>query len=211
MPLVHATLTDVSSPTPRTITVQFNPTDYALHGGVTYAQMPVPGLQTPIQQFIRGDGDTLTLELFLDRTGQRSGDAVSVQPDLDALRTFVRIDSALHAPPVCEFRWGNVVFTGTVVSISERYLLFSPGGSVLRARVHLTLRAYKSAEVQLRELHLQSPDRTHVRIVREGETLSSIASEAYGDPRHWRAIAEANDIDRPRFVAPGTALKVPAL
>ena len=211
MPLVHATLTDVSSPTPRTISVQFNPTEYALQGGVHYAQMPVPGLHTPIQQFIRGEGDQLTLELFLDRTNQRSGDATSVQADLDALRTFVRIDPALHAPPVCEFRWGHVVFTGTVTSIAERYLLFSPGGSVLRARVNLTLRAYKSAEVQLRELHLQSPDRTHVRILREGETLAAIAHEAYGDPRHWRAIAEANDIDRPRFVRPGTALKVPAL
>ena len=38
-----------------------------------------------------------------------------------------------------------------------------------------------------------------------------IAAEAYGDPKAWRPIAEANAIDRPRFVPPGTALKVPAL
>jgi nucleoid-associated protein YgaU len=48
-------------------------------------------------------------------------------------------------------------------------------------------------------------------VVREGETLAAIAAEVYGDPRLWTALAEANDIDRPRFVTPGTALQVPAL
>jgi nucleoid-associated protein YgaU len=50
-----------------------------------------------------------------------------------------------------------------------------------------------------------------VRVLREGETLALVAAEAYGDPRLWRLIAEENGIDRPRFVAPGTPLRVPAI
>ena len=73
------------------------------------------------------------------------------------------------------------------------------------------MRSYKSAEVQLRELKLSSPDRSHVRVLREGETLAHIANEAYGDPRMWRPIALANGIERPRFIAPGTPLRIPAL
>jgi nucleoid-associated protein YgaU len=65
--------------------------------------------------------------------------------------------------------------------------------------------------VQLRELNLSSPDRTHVRVLREGETLAHIAREVYGDPRMWRPIAIANDIERPRFIVPGTPLRIPAL
>jgi len=77
--------------------------------------------------------------------------------------------------------------------------------------VTLSLKKYEAVEVQLREMGLQSPDRTRVRVVREGETLTAIAAEAYGNSRLWREIAVANDIDRPRFVAPGTPLRIPAI
>jgi hypothetical protein len=214
MPLDRARLTDVSSaavPQPF-IEVQFNPSDYSIDRGATYASMPVPGLQTPIQQFIRGDADTLTLELFVDETsGRVPGRTETIKGKLDALRNFVKIQPALHAPPVCRFNWGDVEFTGTVVSLRERHTLFSSSGNPIRARVTLVLKQYKSAEVQVRELKLESPDRTHVRVLREGETLSTIANEAYGDPRMWRPIALANGITQPRFIPPGTALKVPAL
>jgi nucleoid-associated protein YgaU len=73
------------------------------------------------------------------------------------------------------------------------------------------MKTYKSAEVQLRDLKRSSPDRTHRRVLRAGETLSHIAAQVYGDARLWRPIAAANDIDRPGFVPPGTALVIPAL
>lgn len=214
MALDRAKLFNVSSSAnpPPFVEVQFNPSDYSIERGATYASMPVPGLQTPIQQFIRGDADTLTLELFLDDTSNRNQSSTeSVKAKLDELRKFVKIDPSLHAPPVCKFVWGDVDFMGTVVSLRERHALFAPTGNPVRARVTMVLRAYKSAEVQLRELKLESPDRTHVRVLREGETLATIANEAYGDPRLWRSIAAANGIERPRFIPPGTALKVPAL
>lgn len=214
MSLHRAQLFDVSSaanPSP-CIEVQFNPSDLSIDRGAVYASMPVPGLETPIQQFIRGDADTLTLELFVDDTSSRNQSGTeSVKAKLEQLRKFVRIDKSLHAPPICKFVYGDLDFTGTVVSLRERHTLFSPTGNAVRARVTLVLKKYKSAEVQLRELALESPDRTHVRVLREGETLATIANEAYGDPRMWRPIAEANGIERPRFVAPGTALKIPAL
>jgi nucleoid-associated protein YgaU len=47
--------------------------------------------------------------------------------------------------------------------------------------------------------------------MRERETLAQLAGEAYGDQRLWRIIAEANDIDRPRFVPPGQTLRLPAI
>jgi nucleoid-associated protein YgaU len=73
------------------------------------------------------------------------------------------------------------------------------------------MKSYEAVEVQLREMRLESPDRTRVRVVRERETLALIAAEAYGNPRLWRHIAEQNNIDRPRFVPPGFSLRIPAL
>lgn len=51
------------------------------------------------------------------------------------------------------------------------------------------------------------------RDVKAGDTLPLIAREAYGDPRLWRLIAEANGIDDPfRFPEPddvGRLLLIP--
>jgi nucleoid-associated protein YgaU len=43
----------------------------------------------------------------------------------------------------------------------------------------------------------------------EGDTLASIAFQEYEDPTKWRAVAEANKIDDPMRIKPGTVLTVP--
>lgn len=210
--IVNATLTNLSKvPTPPSVEVQFNPTEYGIDRGASYAELQVPGLRTPLLQFVRGEAQTLTLELFLDGTVRPGINPPTVEQRLAKIREFVTIDPALHAPPVCRFQWLYIVFDGVVTSLKEKYTLFGEDGRILRARVTLTFKSYEAVEVQLREMKLESPDRTRVRVVREGETLASIAAEAYGNARLWRDIAEANDIDRPRFVAPGTALRIRAL
>ena len=207
MALVKARLVNVSVEPEEAVDVLFNPTEYSIDRGAHYAELPVPGLKTPILQFVRGEPRTLSVELFLDGTNKRK----PVDDDLRTLRRFVRIHGELHAPPVCRFEWGETAFRGVVSSFKEHFQLFAEDGSLLRVRVTLSIKSYKSAEVQLRELRRSSPDRTRVRVLREGETLAQLAAEAYGDPRLWRAIAEENDIDRPRFVPPGTPLRLPSI
>jgi len=207
MPLTRATIQDVSHANVKPVTVKFNPTDLSLDRGSHYASMPVPGLAMPILQYIRGESDVLHLELFLDNTDS-GGD---IETDLITLKTFVTIDSTLHAPPVVDFLWAKFAFTGVITSLREKMTLFSEDGRRLRARLAVSFKSYKSAEVQLRELKKSSPDRSHTRVLREGETLAHIAYEVYGDPRMWRPIALANGIRRPRFIEPGTPLWIPAL
>lgn len=226
MALQKARLENLSVDPPTWVDVLFNPTEYGIDHGARYADLPVPGLSSPILQFVRGEAETLTMELFLDRTNRRDGQqAGNVESDLARLRRFVQIDPELHAPPVCRFLWGAVVqgivrednerpapgFMGVMTSLKEKYQLFDEQGRILRARATVTLRAYRPVEVQLRELNRASPDRTRVRVLREGERLDQLAHEAYGDPRLWRRIAEHNDLDRPRFIEPGTPLQIRAL
>jgi nucleoid-associated protein YgaU len=45
----------------------------------------------------------------------------------------------------------------------------------------------------------------------EGETLTRVAAQELGDPAQWRRIADANGIDDPLAVAPGTVLEVPPI
>jgi hypothetical protein len=214
MALEHATLTNLSTfPTPAPVKVQFNPTDYGVDYGAVYADQPVPSLAMPLLQFVRGESRILSVDLLLDGTDKRQSaeDKDTVIGQLTALRQFVLIDDKLHSPPVCQFQWKDVKFEGVVTSLKEKYSLFDESGRILRAKVTISMKSYQAPEVQLRELRRQSPDRTRMRLVRDGETLAQIADEAYGDPRLWRVLAAANDIDRPRFLRSGSALRIPAL
>ena len=42
-----------------------------------------------------------------------------------------------------------------------------------------------------------------------GDTLHSVAYAEYGNPGLWRVLAEANGVDDPLRIAPGTALLIP--
>lgn len=210
MALVKVHLKNISKdhPTPADVVeVKLNPTEYSITRGATYAEIAVPGLAMPLQQFIRGDAQTLSMELFLDGSDERR----SVKDRLDALRAFVTIDGHLHAPPVCEVAWGDTTFQGVVTTLAERFVLFGESGEILRARVTLTVKSFRPADVQAREINPRSPDRTKTRVVREGERLDMIAEAEYNDPTLWPIIARHNNIARPRFLRPGTVLEIPPL
>src|SRR5829696_7499399 len=53
---------------PPLIPVQFNPTEYTLEKGAQIAEIAIPGIDSPILQFIRGQNERLTLDLFFDTT-----------------------------------------------------------------------------------------------------------------------------------------------
>jgi Contractile injection system tube protein len=207
MALQKAKLWNVSVSSPSFVEVMFNPTDYGIDRGANYAELDVPGLGTPILQFIRGEAQTLSLTLFLDGSDGRQ----PVNDSLNKLRAFVTIDGTLHSPPVCLFQWGDQSFQGVVTSLKEKFSLFDSDGNVVRATVTLTLKSYAPVQVQVKNQKNESPDRTRVRTVRDGETLAQLANEAYGQPQLWRPIATANGIDRPRFLPTGLALRIPAL
>ena len=56
-----------------------------------------------------------------------------------------------------------------------------------------------------------SGTRTKIWRVKQGDTLRLIAAREYGNPDLWRRIADANRIDNPRLLKPGTKLIIPPL
>ncbi|MNF01045.1 hypothetical protein D3C80_1999760 [compost metagenome] len=57
--------------------------------------------------------------------------------------------------------------------------------------------------------NLASPDIQHAHQVREGEHLSKLVYDVYKDPAHYMSVAEANQLDTVRRLAPGSALYLP--
>jgi hypothetical protein len=119
--------------------------------------------------------------------------------------------AGVSTAPKVMFGWGaNIVMEEAVVTkISIQYQRFLLGMPV-RAEASVSLKAVPAPSA----LPGTNPTsggltamRTHTMV--EGDTLASVAFKEYRNPNKWRALSEANGIDNPMRVKPGTVLMVP--
>ena len=214
------------------ISVRFNPTEYTLNKSAQFSEVNIPGLDSPLLQFVRGQTETLSLDLFFDTTEFGMDDnAQSVTTLTDQFYQLVKIQGKLHAPPVCFFSWGNDFpgsrsydslsgsngsqqrhgFKCVVDSVKQRFTLFSPQGVPLRATLSVSLKEYKTLAEQIAEINKRSADHSSTYVVQAGQTLNKIATEFYDDPSQWRAIADQNNLFDPLVLTPGSILDIPKL
>jgi nucleoid-associated protein YgaU len=190
------------------IPLHFNPAEYSLKKENSFAEIPIPGLESPPLQFVRGGAEVLSMELLVDTSGELENVR---EKYVDPLRRLLAKNEKLHAPPIVDFIWAEQVFHGVLESLEVTYVLFHIDGMPLRAKLAVQMKEYRPVEIQLRDGEGTSPDVEKRYTVRAGETLSSISAAVLRDPTHWREIAVANGITDPRGVAPGTVLTVPRL
>lgn len=206
--------------------LDFSPAELSFSKSVQFADVAIPGLEQPLIQFVRGDAETLNLELFFDSTQDGTGaEAVAVTSRVEEFHKLVRINGELHTPPLVKVSWGDDfpgtamgetetagdTFTAVVLSVTRRFTLFNPDGKPLRATVTLALKQYSTVTDQVAAINYQSADHTRLHIVVEGETLPLIAHDAYSDARNWRVIAEHNGLSDVRDLVPGARLQLPPL
>jgi nucleoid-associated protein YgaU len=157
------------------------------------------------------------MELFLDtyeahREGSRvlnkAGD--DVRGFTDTITQFLW-DPTLHAPPVLLFTWSSLAFVCVLARVSQRFIMFLPSGTPVRARLQVTFNEFSDPTAMAMELKNETADYTKLHVVTEGETLSGIAGRLYDNPALWRPIALVNAIDDPRDLAVGRQLVIPRL
>ncbi len=185
----------------------FNPEEYTLAKDVNYAQTTAFGRRSPVLQFVAGNLQTLEMELLLD-SYEAGGDVRELTGKVAGL---MDIQPATHIPPVLLFSWGSLVFRCVLARVTQRFIMFRPDGVPVRARLQVTFDEYDPVELESREIKRESADHVATRVAGAGETLSSIAADAYGDAALWRPIAIRNGLDDPRALAAGDRLVVPAL
>jgi hypothetical protein len=186
----------------------FNATEYQLQKTNNFAEIPIPGLESPPIQFVRGSSERLSAELLVD-TSDTLEDVR--ERYVNKLRALLRLKSELHAPPIVRLVWDAEVFKGVIESLNITYVLFTPEGVPLRARLSLALKEYRPVEIQVKESPTASPDFEKTYVVRRGDTLSGISAAVYRDARLWREIARSNGIFDPRTIDPGRVLTIPRL
>jgi nucleoid-associated protein YgaU len=201
MALEKATIRNLQ--TGEAIPVKFNPGEYSLDVSNAFAEIGIPGLRTPPIQYIRGNARILKMELFFDSFEQE----VDVRIHTQRLTNLLNQDRRSQAPPILLFSWGSFNFKCVLESVGQRFTMFLSDGTPARATLNVTFREYEEVNVEIqRGLFIGSPT---VRNIVEGDTLSKLAGETIGNPEEWRKLAEANNIENPRQLTPGTSIIIP--
>lgn len=205
------------------IEVLFNPKEYTVAKTNTWNFAPAPGTSIPPAQFGGGNPRELTLNLLLDVS--LLGPERSVREVTDRLFKMMEVPGTSTGaktnavPPFVTFRWGSVVtFKAVCASLTVAFQLFHPNGEPIRADVDLSLKqAEKASSASSTSAGKPGNPTTRavpglgVRTVKAGDSLPSLAHEAYGDATRWRLIAEANGVDDPLRLRRGSALAIPRL
>jgi nucleoid-associated protein YgaU len=121
------------------------------------------------------------------------------------------IDASTHAPPVVLFTWGTLSFTCVLARASQKFIMFRPDGTPVRARVTVTFNEFKNGDLEAKEVKRETADYSKMYVVGQSETLSAIAGRVYGNPQTWRPLAIQNAVDDPRTLSVGQRLLVPQL
>jgi nucleoid-associated protein YgaU len=202
----------------KVIGVLFNPTEYSFERSNSYKTTAVPGLGSPLVQFVNGECDQLSMELFLDDYTDPKGPTSLQQPEKDPVATrltaiskLLLIDRDLHAPPPVRFNWGPMEFAAVIEKLGRKVTMFHPDGTPARATLSVNFKEYRTLRQQIEDPRRESADKTKRRVVVGREALWLIAAREYDDANEWIRIAEANDLDDPREIAAGDWLTLPPI
>lgn len=117
-------------------------------------------------------------------------------------------------PAKLTFQWGppliGFMYTVNLKNVSIVYERFDHTGIPIRAKLSITMQELASPLGTLPTNPTSGGlpgRRTH--ILRDGESLQSLATFYYGGPGMWRRIAEVNGIDDPTRVRSGRTIYLP--
>lgn len=210
---------------PPEIQCQFNPAQITFERTAQWTDDGAGATQTdvPPRHFSGGSGSTLSMDLFFDTTEE---DHKDVRDYTDPLIMLTKINPLAGVaiignlfpkrPPLVMFVWGEfgksaMSFRAYITSASITFSMFLPDGTPVRAETKITFTEFEDDTI----LPFQNPtsrsEQRKQRIVQAGETIDWIASQEYGDARHWRHIADTNDLDDPSDLRPGQVLRLSSL
>src|SRR5713226_10691517 len=103
--------------TGNTLSVMFNPEEYSLNKDNNFASQAIPGLTSPLLQFVHGNLRTLEMELFFDTTQGRT----DVREQTQKIVNLLKIDPDLQAPPVLRVAWASLQLRCVLARVGQKF------------------------------------------------------------------------------------------
>jgi len=116
-----------------------------------------------------------------------------------------------HRHPYVKIEYCGLVLKGVLNSLDINYSLFYPDGLPLRAKITCKFGSAINYELAAIKEDNKSPDMTHYRALKDGETLISKVYEIYRSIDYYSEVARKNDLNNFRKIERGTPLSFPPI
>lgn len=215
----------------------YNPQSFSISHRNVFENLK--GINTSGRQakYSHSESDSLALDLVIDGTGVADFGAahavglmgatvgsllpesvtptpsVSAQID-DFLEKCFYMDGNIHEPKFLRIIWGTgelKKFDCRLKSVKINYSMFDRSGAALRATLNTEFVADMDPVKRAALVHKNSPDLSHVRTVRDGDTLPAMCDDIYGSASHYLFVAHHNDLDDFRNLQYGIEIRFPPL
>ncbi|HZV69393.1 MAG TPA: LysM peptidoglycan-binding domain-containing protein [Saprospiraceae bacterium] len=190
-----------------------NPESYTHEYKLKYADSAQgQGTSGQEMKYEKTEPQEITFEFLFDNTGIIDGKPrESIAAELKIFKSIlIEFQGDAHQPNVIKLVWGdNAIFVGRVLELSITYKLFSPNGSPLRAIAKVKFKSSVEEKKRAAKENRKSPDLTHIRTVKAGDTLPLMCTQVYGEPRHYLQVAQKNKLGNFRDLKPGQEILFP--
>lgn len=203
--------------------VMFNPDSISVRHANKFSKLQGINTKGRTAQYTYSYSDEIKLDLVLDGTGVTDfgittllgkGTKSVAEQVAQFLELCFEMDGNIHEPKFLKIQWGNGVlkdFDCRLQSVDIEYSLFDKSGSSLHAVLKTS---FIQDIVPGKRPFLEgknSPDLSHTRIVKSGDTLPMLSKEIYGSAQYYLRLAQVNNIDDFRNLTPGQEIIFPPL
>jgi hypothetical protein len=207
-------------------TAQVNPESYTVNHAIQLNEQQATGTSGSQPRYGTSPPQNMDFEFLLDATGVLSGDGMpAANSGAAGVTTVTSVDetvaklkkvvydfvSETHEPPYVKVFWGTFLFKCRLTNLSITYKLFKPDGTPVRASAKCSFAEVREDEQRTAEERATSPDLTHIRMVKQGDTLPLMCYTVYGDEHLYLEVAKANQLSNYRSLTQGQELFFPPI
>jgi len=195
------------------VSCMFNPFEYTVSKTNTYKEESRNRSDVPSFEFEKAGPQTLKLTLLFDTFEDDTDVSLETNKLWKLMESKTRREgnrTKKVPPPEVAFEWGVFRFVAVITNMTQKFTLFKPDGTPVRASVEVTFTQHKDVN----DYPNQNPTSGGGEIERvwriiAGDRIDTIAFAVYGDATRWRAIAEYNQLDNPLALKSGRQLIIP--
>ncbi|MGC9354043.1 MAG: CIS tube protein [Mariniphaga sp.] len=203
-----------------------NPEQYKFNYKIDQNEDQASGTSAASPRFNKALPEDLELEFVFDRTGvlvdygkSGSADDNTFRDEgngiIDDIEQFKKVifdyNGDEHKPNYLIISWGTLLFKGTLSEMDITFKLFKPDGTPLRAVANAKFKGFVEDDLRVAKENNSSPDLTHIREVKEGDTLPLMTFRIYGDSKYYLEVAKVNRITNFRKLTVGQKIFFPPI
>jgi phage tail protein X len=190
-----------------------NPETYTLDYRIEYQEGQGQGTSSSQQRFTVKRPEEFAFEFLFDSSGIIDGNPRDdVYDEVNTFRDLLtKYEGDVHEPKHFKLIWGNTMFKGRCTALNIAFKLFAPNGLPIRAVCKATFKGSVEDNLRVARERASSPDLSHVRIIKKGETLPWLCYKIYGDSRHYIQVAKVNKLANFRNIPEGEAIYFPPI